>query len=129
MFLMKLKKITKDIKFMKNTLSKLQSEAKFKIINIIGKLDNGSHSSNQLQGVDEALTELFSDQIQKAVEETRKEEKGNLEQCMVYLFRKLSEQKTIRMSQRTLNWLWGSMCSWVDEYIKKLSIQSKGKMK
>lgn len=31
-----------------------------KIINIIAKLDNGSHSSNQLQGVDEALTELFA---------------------------------------------------------------------
>lgn len=32
---------------------------KNKIIAIIAKLDNGSHSSNQLQGVDESLTNLF----------------------------------------------------------------------
>ena len=38
---------------------------KNKIINIIAKLDNGSHSSNQLQGVDEALTELFDTEINK----------------------------------------------------------------
>lgn len=34
-------------------------EIKSKIFNIIAKLDNGSHSSNQLQGADEALYELF----------------------------------------------------------------------
>lgn len=36
---------------------------KSKIFNIVAKLDNGSHSSNQLQGVDEALTELFTDSL------------------------------------------------------------------
>jgi len=43
--------------------NKLQSEIekiKGRIINIIAKLDNGSHSSNQLQGIDESLFELFS---------------------------------------------------------------------
>lgn len=38
---------------------------KNRIINIIAKLDNGSHSSNQLQGVDEALFELFNKEIGK----------------------------------------------------------------
>lgn len=34
-------------------------EIKSKIFTIIAKLDNGSHSANQLQGADEALYELF----------------------------------------------------------------------
>lgn len=38
---------------------------KHEIINIIAKLDNGSHSSNQLQGVDEALLEIFKKEIAK----------------------------------------------------------------
>lgn len=32
---------------------------KNEIIRIIGKLDNGSHSSNQLKGIEETLTALF----------------------------------------------------------------------
>ena len=32
---------------------------KSEIIRIIAKLDNGSHSSNQLQGIDETLTAIF----------------------------------------------------------------------
>lgn len=32
---------------------------KNEIIRIIGKLDNGSHSSDQLQGIDETLVALF----------------------------------------------------------------------
>jgi hypothetical protein len=35
------------------------------IISIVAKLDNGSHSSNQLQGADEALVELFEREIDK----------------------------------------------------------------
>jgi Tfp pilus assembly ATPase PilU len=38
---------------------------KNKIISIIAKLDNGSHSSNQLQGADEALYKLFKNEIAK----------------------------------------------------------------
>lgn len=38
---------------------------KNKIISIIAKLDNGSHSSNQLQGVDESLTNLFVEELKK----------------------------------------------------------------
>lgn len=74
--------------------------------------------------------QFLRDSIKLVEEETRKEEKGNLEQCMVYLFQKLTNyQKTIRMSMRTKNWLWGSMCSWVDEYIEKLSITNKDEQK
>lgn len=36
---------------------------KHKIIDIIAKLDNGSHSSNQLQGIDETLTALFYEEL------------------------------------------------------------------
>lgn len=32
---------------------------KSEIIRIIAKLDNGSHSSNKLQGIDETLTAIF----------------------------------------------------------------------
>ncbi len=35
------------------------------IRNLIAKLDNGSHSSSQLQAIDEALTDLFSQALQK----------------------------------------------------------------
>lgn len=42
---------------------------KGKIINIIAKLDNGSHSSDQLKGVDEALFELFHDHVEKIWEQ------------------------------------------------------------
>jgi hypothetical protein len=38
---------------------------KSEIYNIISKLDNGSHPSNQLQGVDEALVELFERELEK----------------------------------------------------------------
>lgn len=41
---------------------------KNKIISIIAKLDNGSHSSNQLQGVDESLTNLFDEELKKEQE-------------------------------------------------------------
>lgn len=34
---------------------------KHEIMSIIAKLDNGSHSSNQLQGVDESLFKLFEE--------------------------------------------------------------------
>ncbi len=51
-----------------------EGEWKSKVINIVAKLDNGSHSSNQLQGVDEALNELIAAQIAKA--EKRGYEKG-----------------------------------------------------
>lgn len=37
---------------------------KEEIINVIAKLDNGSHSSNQLQGADEALFEIFKKNIE-----------------------------------------------------------------
>lgn len=46
-----------------------ENNYKSKIINIIAKLDNGSHSSNQLQGIDEALTELFTAQFQSIITE------------------------------------------------------------
>ena len=36
-----------------------EKKLRHEITNIIAKLDNGSHSSNQLQGVDEALFDLF----------------------------------------------------------------------
>lgn len=42
-------------------MKKIQQE----IINIIGKLDNGSHSSSQLQGTDEALYDVFEREIDK----------------------------------------------------------------
>jgi hypothetical protein len=38
---------------------------KNEIIRIIGKLDNGSHSSNQLQGIDESLTKLFEEEVNR----------------------------------------------------------------
>lgn len=48
---------------------KKEKNMKNKIISIIAKLDNGSHSSNQLRGVDELLTDLFSDEISKIVKQ------------------------------------------------------------
>lgn len=42
---------------------------KHEIIRIIGKLDNGSHSSNQLQGIDETLTALFYAYLKELKEE------------------------------------------------------------
>jgi hypothetical protein len=38
---------------------KNEINVKSEIIRIIAKLDNGSHSSNQLQGIDETLTAIF----------------------------------------------------------------------
>ena len=38
---------------------------KNKIINMIAKLDNGPHSSDQLQGIDEALTILLETEVAK----------------------------------------------------------------
>jgi hypothetical protein len=40
--------------------SYLDEYIKNRIISIIAKLDNGTHSANQLQGIDEALIELFN---------------------------------------------------------------------
>ncbi len=51
----------------------LDKIAQVKIINIIGNLDNGSHSSSQLQGADEALTELFKDLLSQSNQEIVKE--------------------------------------------------------
>lgn len=45
------------------------------IFNIIGKLDNGSHSSSQLQAVDEELQEL----VDQVISERDKEWYKNLE--------------------------------------------------
>lgn len=41
----------------------MDKQIKSQIISIIAKLDNGSHSANQLQGADEALVELFENTI------------------------------------------------------------------
>ena len=49
-------------------------EWKGKVFNIVAKLDNGSHSANQLQGIDEAITALIQKLLQTAREEW---EKGN----------------------------------------------------
>ena len=46
------------------------NEVKNQIINIIAKLDNGSHSSNQLQGVDEALLEVLHKREREVREKT-----------------------------------------------------------
>jgi len=43
-------------------------EWKSKLFNIVAKLDNGSHSANQLQGIDEAVSELIQSQIKQAEE-------------------------------------------------------------
>lgn len=54
-----------------------EEKLKSSIFGIIAKLDNGSHSANQLQGVDEELLKLFSqalteqrNQLKKEYEET-----------------------------------------------------------
>jgi hypothetical protein len=39
------------------------------VIPLVAKLDNGSHSSNQLQGVDEAITDLITRTYSQAYEE------------------------------------------------------------
>lgn len=41
-------------------------DCKSRIINTIAKLDNGSHSSSQLQAVDEYLTGVFNDAVRSA---------------------------------------------------------------
>jgi len=46
--------------FIKEFKKRLVEEMKPKLYNIIGKLDNGSHSSSQLQGVDEAIIDLIN---------------------------------------------------------------------
>lgn len=51
---------------------------KGKIINIIAKLDNGSHSANQLQGADEALAELFHSELERTKQEMKAEFVGEL---------------------------------------------------
>lgn len=53
---------------------------KEEIFSIIGKLDNGSHSSNQLQGADEELTLL----IEKTLEQQRKELVRKIERLTIY---------------------------------------------
>ncbi len=60
----------------------IKKETKDKIINIIAKLDNGSHSSSQLQGVDEALTKLF----ESAIDATREATLGEVD-------KKIEEEK------------------------------------
>lgn len=62
---------------MKHTIQ--EENWRSQIINIIAKLDNGSHSSNQLQGADEALTELFASQLQSILSEVEKLPSYNME--------------------------------------------------
>jgi septal ring factor EnvC (AmiA/AmiB activator) len=55
-----------DIEDINDNLKKLEESKllnehiKNRIVSIIAKLDNGTHSANQLQGIDEALIELFN---------------------------------------------------------------------
>ena len=51
----------------------MKDSVKHKIIAIIAKLDNGSHSSNQLQGADEALFKLFEEEANKGEPECPKQ--------------------------------------------------------
>ena len=51
------------------------------IRNLIAKLDNGSHSSSQLQAIDEALTDLFSQALQKRDSELLEWIKNREEKC------------------------------------------------
>jgi len=44
-------------------------QIKSKIYSIIGKLDNGSNSSSQLQAADEALVDLFTEERNKLLKE------------------------------------------------------------
>lgn len=41
----------------------MNGSIKHKIVSIVAGLDNGSHSSNQLQGVDEALFKIFDEVV------------------------------------------------------------------
>lgn len=47
-----------------------------------------------------------------------KNEKHNLEQCMAYLFRKIYKSPEMRIGKKREDYLWSSMCAWVDEYIE-----------
>lgn len=49
-----------------------QAELKQKLFSIVGKLDNGSHSSSQLQWLDETLLDLIKSEKIAVLEELKK---------------------------------------------------------
>lgn len=57
------------------------AEFREQIISIIAKLDNGSHSSNQLQGADEEIVEVFSKALTQAEARGYERAKEELNDC------------------------------------------------
>ncbi len=49
-----------------------------------------------------------------------KQEKWNLEQQMVYLFKKISDSPTMRLGKNRKDYLWSAMCGWNNEYMAKV---------
>lgn len=89
-------------------------------------LDDGN---NKLLWKDKAPTpneviDFILKERKEAKEEALKEQKGNIEQAMVYFFRKLPDfiEPKRRMSTKRHNALWRLMCQWCDEYIESLKL-------
>lgn len=68
----------------------------------------------QLKWLESAFKEIESETIEKAKEV----QTANIEQAMVYLYRKLPTWITGKrnMSKRRQDSLWGHMCMWIDTY-------------
>ena len=63
------------------------------------------------------------DALNRQREDMEKAQKANIEQGMVYLFKKLPDFITPRpryMSERKRSSLWGHMCMWINEYVESL---------
>ncbi len=74
--------------------------------------------------------EIFIKKVYEAGGEAEKEKKkGEIEQAMVYLFKKLPEYLEPKryMSEKRKDSLWSHMCMWIDEYIDNLQNQHETK--